>query len=150
MIFNFLSDHAIPLYNTYLYNSKTTGKIMIDKEKFEELYQYFEPETIIEIIDLFGLEKKERIESMHKDLALKQFEEIAKRSHALKGLIGNFMADEPYLLACDLEKKARAHDEAGVLRTLEALEKSCDNLLRELREIKYFYQKVQDLPTGSS
>lgn len=63
---------------------------MINEEKFAATYVHFDRETVIEIIDIFLEEYDERIEKITRQLKNRDFEELKKSTHALKGVIANF------------------------------------------------------------
>lgn len=114
---------------------------MIDREKFDEQYQYFDPEIVIEIIDLFRDEKQDRFEALEKNLEELNYSEMERNSHALKGVLGNFMAPLPFRLAFLLEECARAKDHKSAGEALSDLRKACDELAEELNEIKKQLQR---------
>lgn len=109
---------------------------MVDKEKFDEQFQYFDKETIIEIINIFLNEKETRFKLLHRNLNDGDLNEFAKNSHSLKGTIGSFMAPVPLLLVSALEENAKAKDESVIHKNLRELEEACDTLAEELESIK--------------
>lgn len=66
---------------------------MINEKKFTDTYVHFDPETVVEIIDIFLEEYDERIEKISRQLKNRDFEELKKSAHAFKGVIANFETD---------------------------------------------------------
>lgn len=109
---------------------------MIDREKFDEQYSFFDTETLSEIIDIFADEKDDRIEAIRKNHQDKNYGELSRNSHSLKGVIGNFMDPVTYSLSQALEEAARAGNEDSVTNLIPALEKACSELVIELKKIR--------------
>ena len=63
---------------------------MIDRQKLNQNFQYFDNETIIEIIDIFFSEYPERVEKIQKNIAEKDFTQLKFNAHSIKGVVANF------------------------------------------------------------
>jgi HPt (histidine-containing phosphotransfer) domain-containing protein len=109
---------------------------MIDRKKFDDTFQYFDKEVILNIIDIFEKELPERFEKIQKNIREKDFNALAFNSHSLKSVAGTFMATEPSRLAKKMEELAIRGDEKGLSEVFENLKSATEELLRELTEIR--------------
>lgn len=64
---------------------------MIDRPKFNENFQYFEKEIIVEIIDIFESEYEDRFKALRENISIRDFNQLKFHAHSLKGVIANFM-----------------------------------------------------------
>ena len=109
---------------------------MIDNEKFIEQFHYFDRETTIEIINIFLNENQDRFNELRKNLQEKDYVQLARNSHSLKGTIGSFMAPVPFRLVRDLEEKAIAREDMAIEQCIQDLETACSILAIELTNIR--------------
>jgi HPt (histidine-containing phosphotransfer) domain-containing protein len=79
----------------------------IDWERFEENFQYYDQDTIREVIGDFSDEMEERLITLEKNIAENDFMHLAFNAHSMKSVIGNFMAPEPYELCRKIEMLAK-------------------------------------------
>lgn len=122
---------------------------MIDRKQFNDVFQYFDKEIIVEIIDMFISEHDERFRKMKKNLADNDFTGFQFNSHS-KGVIANFwdpvtveqstrldniakIAKEQWI---NFDKIAKMEIEAEIEKALGNLELSSALLLAELMKIK--------------
>ncbi len=63
---------------------------MIDRQKFNDLFNNFNKEFVVEIIDIFLSEYDERFRKLHKNVEEKDFVNLKFNAHTLKGVVGNF------------------------------------------------------------
>ncbi len=110
--------------------------MMIDKERFSEQFSLIDDETTIEIINLFLDEKKERFLVLHKNLQEKDYTQLARNCHSLKGTIGSFMAPVPFQLVSSLEKNVLAMVDPEIEKCLQYLEEACKFLAEELENMR--------------
>jgi len=109
---------------------------MIDRKKFNENFQYFENDIIIEIIDIFESEYLERFAKIEKNVNEKDYIQLKFNAHSLKGVIANFMDPETIDLSRKLDEAAKNKEETGLQELYNRLKASCDLLLVELKEIR--------------
>lgn len=109
---------------------------MIDRVKFNENFQYFDNEIIVEIIDIFISEYDERFKNLKKNIDEKDFTQLKFNAHSLKGVIANFMDPVTIEQSRSLDEMAKKGTEAGLADLFNALEKSSFSLLQELKVIK--------------
>jgi len=79
----------------------------IDWEQFNENFQYYDKETVSEVIGNFFEELDERMNTLEKNIADSDMTSLAFNAHSLKSVIGNFMAPEPYELSRKIEELAK-------------------------------------------
>ncbi len=108
---------------------------MIDRQKFDDTFQYFDKEVILNIIDIFEKELPERFEKIHHNILEKDFDALAFNAHSLKSVAGTFMAIEPSNLARKIEEMAIQKADDGLPEVFENLKSASEELLRELKEI---------------
>lgn len=109
---------------------------MIDRVKFNENFQYFEKEVIIEIIDIFASEYQERFTNLDKNMKERDFEKLKFNTHSLKGVVANFMDPVTIELTRKLDEAAKLKTEAGLDEIYSNLKNSCNSLLGELNSIR--------------
>jgi HPt (histidine-containing phosphotransfer) domain-containing protein len=109
---------------------------MIDRNKFNENFQYFDNEIIVEIIDMFFSEFEERFINLHENVNTLDFEKLKFNAHSIKGVIGNFMDPVTIELSKRLDEMAKNKVENGLEKTLNDLETNTKLLLEELKKIK--------------
>ncbi|MFZ4563487.1 MAG: Hpt domain-containing protein [Bacteroidales bacterium] len=109
---------------------------MIDRQKFNDNFQYFDKEIIVEIIDIFFSEYDERFEKLQKNVNERDFTQLKFNAHSLKGVIANFMDPVTIELSRKLDEVAKNKEEAGLDKLYEEIQKSASNLKDELGQIK--------------
>jgi len=109
---------------------------MIDRQKFNDNFQYFDKEIIVEIIDIFFSEYDERFEKLQKNVNERDFTQLKFNAHSLKGVIANFMDPVSIELSRKLDEMAKNKEEAGLDKLYEEIQKSAVNLKDELGRIK--------------
>jgi len=109
---------------------------MIDRQKFNDNFQYFDKEIIVEIIDIFFSEYDERFEKLQKNVDERDFTQLKFNAHSLKGVIANFMDPVTIELSRKLDEVAKNKEEAGLDKLYEEIKRSAGNLKDELGRIK--------------
>ena len=109
---------------------------MIDRKKFNENFQYFDKEVVIEIIDIFFSEYDERFSNLDKNVADRDFDKLKFNAHSLKGVVANFMDPVTIDLSRKLDESAKYRQEAGLSELYLELKSACESLLAELLAIK--------------
>lgn len=109
---------------------------MIDRAKFNENFQYFDNEIVVEIIDIFISEYDDRFRNLKKNIDEKDFTQLKFNAHSLKGVIANFMDPVSIEQSRMLDEMAKNKTEDGLSELFNHLEKSASNLLQELKTIK--------------
>lgn len=109
---------------------------MINRQKMNENFQYFDKEIVVEIIDIFISEFDNRFENLHKNVVEKDFIQLKFNAHSLKGVIANFMDPVTIDLSRKLDEMAKAKDEAGLKELFDNLYDASKKLLEELIGIK--------------
>ncbi len=109
---------------------------MIDRNKFNENFQYFDKEIIVEIIDIFFSEYEERFKNLHENVRTLDFDKLKFNAHSIKGVIANFMDPMTIELSKRLDEMAKNKVENGLQKTLNDLEINTKLLLEELNAIK--------------
>lgn len=109
---------------------------MIDKKQFLENFQYFDNEIVLEIINIFIDEYPERMESLRKNIAEKDFDQLKFNAHSLKGVVANFVAPEVQELARQLEIKGANKELANVEVLFNELKEKTGLVTEELKMLK--------------
>ncbi len=115
--------------------------MMIDKEKFQENFKYFDKELIVEIIDMFINEHPERMSKIKQNIEDLDMKALTFNAHSLKGVIANFMAEIPKLHSKILEDKAKLENTVGLDEDFNNLLESSTELVDNLKEIRMIYAK---------
>ena len=109
---------------------------MIDRQRLDQNFQYFDKETIIEIIDIFFTEYPERIEKMRKNIQSNDFVQLKFNAHSLKGVVANFQDPVTIELSRKLDEMAKNQESQGLQSVFENLITACTKLLDELSALK--------------
>jgi HPt (histidine-containing phosphotransfer) domain-containing protein len=109
---------------------------MIDRRKFDENFQLFEKDVIIEIIDIFESEYEERFSTLEKNIKDRDFNKLKFNAHSLKGVIANFMDPVAISLSHRFDDMAKSKDEKELEKVFSDLRQASSSLLQELRGIK--------------
>jgi HPt (histidine-containing phosphotransfer) domain-containing protein len=109
---------------------------MIDRQKLNQNFQYFDKETIMEIIDIFFSEYTERVATMQKHINACDYGQLKFSAHSLKGVIANFQDPVTIDLSRKLDEKAKAQDPKGLQQLFEDLKSACEKLMEELRGLR--------------
>lgn len=112
---------------------------MIDKNKFKENFKPFDKEIVLEIIDIFLDEYDKRMEQLSKDINENDLESLRFNAHSFKGVVANFLAEEPKNISKQLEENAKQGINAGNLELFEQLKEKTDEMIEELKEIRPEY-----------
>lgn len=106
----------------------------IDWVQFNENFQYYDKEIIQEVIGDFFNETDERLVTLEKNIADKDFENLAFNAHSLKSVVGVFMAPKPHELAAALELMGKQKNGEGLEELLVELKISIAELVSELQD----------------
>lgn len=106
---------------------------IIDWDKFNENFQYYDKDIIKEVIDIFVNEYDVRISNLQKNIDEKDYTNLAFNAHSFKSVIGNYMAPKAYELTRKLEELAKNNNEEEIIRIFPELKSSTEELLFELK-----------------
>ncbi len=109
---------------------------MIDRERFKENFVYLDKEVVVEIIDIFLGEYKERLTNLQKNITEHDFTRLKFNAHSLKGVIANFMDPATIELSRVLDEQAKHEDNNGLLELFDDLKKGTESLVVELNDLK--------------
>ncbi len=109
---------------------------MIDRKKFDENFQYFDKEIVIEIIDIFFSEFEERFDKLRNNVSEFDFDQLKFNAHSLKGVIANFMDPVTIDLSRRLDDVAKVKQADGLKELFSELESSSRKLYEELKVIR--------------
>ncbi len=109
---------------------------MINWEKFNELFQYFDKKTIFEVIDLLIDSHEESLAKIRQCIKDRDFPAINKSAHYLKGSVGNFHDPITTDLTLKLMEMGDNKIEEGLEETFAKLPPAVDLLIQELLEYK--------------
>lgn len=112
---------------------------IIEKKRFQENFQYFDKEVVLEIINLFIEEYPERMLTIRKNIEQKDFDQLRFNAHSLKGVVANFIAPEVHALAKSLEMKGTSKDSSDIDTLYSELKGKADVMVEELTELKKNY-----------
>lgn len=109
---------------------------MIDHVKLNQNFQYFDKETIIEIIDIFFVEYPERVEKITKNIQDGDFVQLKFNAHSLKGVVANFQDPVTIELSRRLDEMAKNQEKNGLDQVFADLKTACESLMNELTKMK--------------
>ncbi|MBN1198717.1 MAG: Hpt domain-containing protein [Bacteroidales bacterium] len=109
---------------------------MIDREKFKENFVYLDKEVVIEIIDIFLDEYKERLTNLQMNISAMDWAGLKFNAHSLKGVIANFMDPQTIELSRMLDERAKLQEDNGLQELFSELKTATDSLVTELNDLK--------------
>ena len=107
---------------------------VIDREQFDENFQYYDRNTIRAVIENFTEEAEERLNDMERNITGHNFEKLAFNAHSFKSVIGNFMAPQPFEVCKNLEDMAKRKIETNIMNVFSELKTLTSALQTELME----------------
>ena len=107
---------------------------VIDWDQFNENFEYYDKEIIIEVISIFIDEYDSRISELQKNIDEKDYTNLAFNAHSFKGMIGNYMAPKAYELTLKLEQTAKNDSKEGISETFIEMQIITKELLFELQK----------------
>ncbi len=108
----------------------------IDKTQFNDNFQYFDKEIVLEIIDIFINEYPDRITAISESINKKDYDAIKFNSHSIKGVIANFIAPEVEQKARELEIMGSNQNIDGIDEIFAAFKALSAEMVEELRELR--------------
>ncbi len=109
---------------------------IVDQNTFNETFQYFDKEIVVEIIDIFINEYPERMTNIERAIEDKNYADLKFHAHSIKGVIANFMVPKPQELAKKLEVAGTEQNLDEVDENFVALKEQCELLMDDLKEIR--------------
>lgn len=109
---------------------------VIDKQLFDDTFQYFDNEIVVEIIDIFLNEYKDRINTIKESIELKDFDKLKFHAHSLKGVVSNFAAPTAQAAAKVLEDKGTDKIDINLMEDLVKADELISLLAEDLSELK--------------
>ena len=114
--------------------------MIVDKEKFQENFRFFDKEIVLEIIIMFINEFPERMTAIKQNVDDLDMEKLRFNAHSLKGVVANFMADDTQEVAKRMELKGKENDTSGLPDLYQELYNSTSQLVDELNDLKIIFQ----------
>ncbi len=118
---------------------------MVNKQVFNDTYQYFDKSIIVEIIDIFMEEGPGKIAAMEQNIQEANFDKLRFNAHSLKGVVANFSAPPAFEKVKELEKMAAGlvegseFDKEKMLAGLAAVKTMVHEMMEDLSKIKEEY-----------
>lgn len=109
---------------------------VIDKQLFEDTFQYFDNEIVVEIIDIFLNEYKDRLKTIKESIEASDFDKIKFSGHSLKGVVSNFAAPTVQAFAKKVEDQGTNGEDLSLTNDFVELEKLTLELAHDLKEIR--------------
>lgn len=108
---------------------------VLDVEQLKEQVA-FDSELLVELIDLYLSERRKQSEEMAAALAAKDWPQLSRIAHTIKGSLGSLHASAARITAQNLEYAARDGEGAKCADFLPYLERQLDELEIALLEVK--------------
>jgi HPt (histidine-containing phosphotransfer) domain-containing protein len=105
-------------------------------QKFDQAFHYYPNETVMIVIGMFDTELEERLATISKNIAEKDFAKLKFNAHSLKGTIAVYGINEPVEFARKLEEMAGKQESENLEAIFNDLKVASKDLLIELREYK--------------
>jgi len=109
---------------------------IVNIDTFNETFQYFDKEIVIEIIDIFINEYPERMSNIKQAIDTNDFPGLKFHAHSIKGVVANFMVPHVQELAKKLEMAGAEQNLNGVKELFSEFNEQCQLLVDDLKEIK--------------
>ncbi len=111
---------------------------MINREKFQENFQYYDNEIIVEVMDIFFDEYAGTLEILEQSISNLDYATINNKAHGLKGVV-SYMSPELSELCYELEQMGRDKESEGLHYTFRQLKEGVLELVEELKIIRQEY-----------
>lgn len=112
----------------------------INRTQFEDNFQYFDKEIVLEIIDIFINEYPDRIKAISDSIEAVDYDGIKFNCHSVKGVIANFIAPEVEGEARELEIMGANKDISGIDSLFDKFKVHSNEMVEELKELKSNFQ----------
>jgi HPt (histidine-containing phosphotransfer) domain-containing protein len=112
---------------------------LVNPDSFNETFQYFDKEIVVEIIDIFINEYPERMANIERAIHDQNHSDLKFHAHSIKGVIANFMVADVQELAKKLEIAGSEQNLSGVDKLFGEFKEQCKYLVDDLKEIKSQY-----------
>jgi len=109
---------------------------MIDRTRFNEAFQYYDKEVIIEVIGLFITDYPQRLADLRRSIDENDLYSMVLQAHSLKGLAGTFVASVPQEIAGTMEEMGKRTETAGLSELCSRLESALHELAGDLKVIR--------------
>ena len=107
---------------------------VIEWEKFNDNFQYYDKGIIIEVIDIFVNEYDDRIRKLQENIDENDFAKLAFNAHSFKSVIANYMAPKALELTRKLEDAANKNADDSIQQIFNDLKIASKELLIELKD----------------
>lgn len=111
---------------------------MIDKEKFNENFRYYDNEVIVQVMDIFLGEYARDLQILQKSISELDFTTINRKAHSLKGVV-SYMSLRLSELCYQLEKKGQEKSGDGLVPLYIQLENDIMELVEDLKILRKEY-----------
>lgn len=109
---------------------------VIDKQLFNDTFQYFDQEIVVEIIDIFLNEYKDRLKTIKDSIDAGDFQNVKFHGHSLKGVVSNFAAPSVQEAAKKIEDQGTSGEDINLSDDFIEMEKLTLDLADDLRELR--------------
>jgi HPt (histidine-containing phosphotransfer) domain-containing protein len=109
---------------------------VIDNQSFNDSFQYFDKEIVVEILDIFLNEYEDRLSTIKKSIDEVDFPNLKFHAHSLKGVVANFAAPSAQAAAKALEDKGTNSINDGLLEDYENLKEIILKLVKEIKVLR--------------
>lgn len=109
---------------------------IISPELFNDTFQYFDKEIVVEIIDIFINEYPERMSTIQAAIQTRNFADLKFSAHSVKGVVANFAVPDLQAMARDLEIAGSEQNLTNVDELFENFKEKCQWLVDDLKEIR--------------
>ncbi|MDY6862443.1 MAG: Hpt domain-containing protein [Thermodesulfobacteriota bacterium] len=110
-------------------------KDVIDREELLSLVDG-DMELLCELIDLFMEGCQKHMSDIETAIIKKDSSGLYHSAHALKGSVGNFVSNEPFNMAFELEKMGKDEDFSDSIKAYKTLEEEIDIFRQNLELVK--------------
>ncbi len=109
---------------------------VIDNQSFNDSFQYFDKEIVVEILDIFLNEYEERLSTIKRSIDELDFPKLKFHAHSMKGVVANFAAPSAQAAAKTLEDKGTGSIKDGLIGDYEKLEEITLKLVEEIKVLR--------------
>jgi len=103
---------------------------------FNDTFQYFDKEIVVEIIDIFINEYAERMSKIREAIQSKNYADLKFNAHSMKGVVANFAVPDLQALARDLEIAGSEQNLTNVEEKFQKFSEQSQWLVDDLKEIR--------------
>ncbi len=123
-----------------MYGQSAKTEPMVNKQELDATYGEYGNEFMLEIMNIFISEFDGKMEIIERAVKERDMVTLQIVSHPLKGNIGQFMDHEAYIIAKELNEKAKKGDQSNLDEVFARFKEAATATNEQLKELRKHYE----------